>query len=151
MELRCIRKIRQTKATISEFLINGNRFCHILEDVDRGLDSQMPLKKLLALKQPHITAIPTGRYQVVLSYSPHFKKILPRVLGVPAYDGILQHAGNTDLHTDGCQILGDWDGDQDFIHNSRNVMEAYIEILERAEERGETVWLNVEREYTIAA
>ena len=41
------------------------------------------------------SAIPEGRYAVVISFSPKFKQWLPILLGVPKFEGIRIHAGNT--------------------------------------------------------
>ena len=48
------------------------------------------------------SAIPEGRYAVVISYSPKFKQWLPILLGVPNFSGIRIHAGNTAKDTEGC-------------------------------------------------
>ena len=41
------------------------------------------------------SAIPEGRYPIVITYSPKFKKWLPLLLGVPNCSGIRIHQGNT--------------------------------------------------------
>lgn len=52
------------------------------------------------------TSIPEGTYKVALTMSPKFKKILPRILNVPHFDGVLMHSGNTEEDTLGCIIVG---------------------------------------------
>ena len=47
------------------------------------------------------SAIPEGRYAVVISWSPKFKAWLPILLGVPNFSGIRIHAGNTLIRASG--------------------------------------------------
>ena len=53
------------------------------------------------------SAIPEGRYPVVVSWSPRFEQWLPLLLHVPRFEGIRIHAGNTCCDTAGCILLGE--------------------------------------------
>ena len=87
--------------------IDGKYVCDTLEDTDRGLTKSMPVSEIKEKKVYGRTAIPTGKYQIVWSYSNKFKKNLPLLLNVPGYEGIRIHSGNTDADTYGCILLGE--------------------------------------------
>lgn len=93
--------------TIGKLYIDSAYFCDTLEDKDRGIEDSMPIEKIMFLKKPHITAIPTGTYTVILNYSNRFKRIMPLVMNVKGFAGIRIHAGNTDEDTDGCILVGE--------------------------------------------
>lgn len=57
-------------------------------------------------KTPKKTAIPAGRYRVILSYSQRFKRVLPELIGVPQFMAIRIHGGNTTEDTEGCILVG---------------------------------------------
>lgn len=113
MEIEVNRKWKCSAYTIGTLSINGTRlsdgkhYCCTLEDVDRGLDSKMQLNKILFLKKPHVTAIPVGRYEVTLTYSPRFRKNMPLLNNVSGYSNIRLHPGNTVEDTDGCILVGE--------------------------------------------
>jgi hypothetical protein len=106
MELELTRSTKTNRSTIGELAIDGVFECFILEDKDRGLRQGMPVSELMALKIKKETAIPTGRYEIVVSFSDRFQKMLPLLLDVPAYEGIRIHPGNTDTNTEGCLLPG---------------------------------------------
>lgn len=117
MEIVLERRWKKPNYTIGVLSIDGKRFCETLEDTDRGLKDSMSVEQIKNLKKPHITAIPTGIYEVNLNtISPKFgsrsfykevcKGKVPRLLNVKGFDGILIHAGNKAEDTDGCILVG---------------------------------------------
>ena len=101
MRLELFRRRVINEATEGDLSMDGHAFCHTLEDVVRDLGPRGEGKVYGK------TAIPPGTYKVVLNESPRFKKILPRLLGVPGFDGILMHKGNGPEDTLGCILVGD--------------------------------------------
>ena len=106
MELVLERKWRTEQSTIGELSLGGKFVCYILEDYDRGLKASMSLKEIEKVKVKHETAIPLGRYEVTITVSQRFKRALPLLLGVPGYEGIRIHTGNTKADTSGCLLPG---------------------------------------------
>jgi uncharacterized protein DUF5675 len=72
------------------------RECFILEDRVRAA----------GVKVQNETAIPAGRYRVIVDWSNRFKKYAFHILNVPNFTGIRIHSGNTDKDTDGCLLVG---------------------------------------------
>lgn len=97
LELRRIA-LRDTY-TIGRLYVDGRYFCDTLEDKVRDLSREA--------KVPGRTAIPEGTYRVVVNISPKFRRMLPRLLDVPGFDGVLIHRGNTDADTAGCPLVGE--------------------------------------------
>lgn len=106
MELTLIRKYFNKDSTIGELFIDNKFYCHVLEDKDRLLTSSMTLDDIKQIKIKSQTAIPTGKYEVVVNYSPRFKQDMPLLLEVPGFEGIRIHVGNKNEDTDGCLLVG---------------------------------------------
>lgn len=87
MELTVERIYKGEDYTIGDLYVNNVWFSNTLEDKVRLLNSYED-------KVYGETAIPIGRYKVVLSYSNRFKRILPEVLNVEFFKGIRIHEGN---------------------------------------------------------
>ena len=49
--------------------------------------------------------IPNGTYEVRVTYSPRFKRMLPLVLNVPGRSGIRVHRGTRPEHSRGCILV----------------------------------------------
>lgn len=102
MTLRLIREPSVAGATLGSLYVDDVRFCDTLEDELR----ERPLQRVSAWKVPGQTAIPAGRYRVVLTRSPRFGMVLPLLEDVPGFTGIRIHAGNTHGDTEGCILVG---------------------------------------------
>ena len=99
MKLTLKRIAKRDSYTIGKLYLEGEYFCDTLEDRVRDLNRE---KKI-----PGETAIPAGRYDVIVNVSPRFKRELPRLLNVPHFDGILIHRGNTAKDSSGCILVGE--------------------------------------------
>ena len=142
MNLRLRRRYRGPLYTIGSFYINDVKVCDTLEDTDRGLSSAMPLAEIRAKKVPGKTAIPTGRYQVVITYSPRFKRDMPLLCGVPGYEGVRIHAGNTPDDTEGCILPGE-NKVKGQVINSRATFDRIMESLKFARDNGEQIYIEI--------
>ena len=134
MELELKRSVKTNKSTIGELTVNGVFECFILEDKDRGLRKDMPISELIVMKIKTRTAIPTGRYEIVVSFSDKFQKMLPLLLDVPAFAGIRIHPGNTDANTEGCLLPGKTKS-PDMIGSSRVAFTALFDKIKAALQR----------------
>jgi hypothetical protein len=123
MELKIIRKTFTENSTIGDLLINGKFFCFVLEDKDRGLEKGG--KKVYAK-----TAIPRGKYTVILSYSNRFKQFMPQITNVPFFEGIRIHSGNTANHSEGCPLVGKTKA-VDFVGNSKAAYRELFSVLSK--------------------
>ena len=100
------RIAKKSKYTIGKLYIDGEYFCDTIEDTDRGLTQTMIDAQIKSKKVYGQTAIPTGTYKVIISYSNKFKRQMPLLLNVPGFLGIRIHSGNTEKDTEGCLIVG---------------------------------------------
>lgn len=146
-----IKRIREGKdSTLGALSVNGMPNQFVLEDKDRGLDQSMSLDEILQRKVKGRTAIPVGRYKVVVSHSPRFGRMMPILLSVPGYSGIRIHSGNRHDHTDGCLLPGRTYAkvDQDFqVFSSRSATENLYDLINSALKQGEEVWITIQRNY----
>ena len=88
------------------------------------------------------SAIPEGRYAVVITWSPRLKQWLPLLLGVPMFSGIRIHAGNTARDTAGCILVGQ-NLKRGMVLNSRIWLKRLKDKIVEAKARGEGVWITV--------
>ncbi|HTT37887.1 MAG TPA: DUF5675 family protein [Burkholderiales bacterium] len=132
MEIQVARKEFTAKSTIGEMHLDGAFECYTLEDVVRPV------------KIKGITAIPAGSYEVVVSFSERFQRLLPLLLQVPNFDGVRIHPGNTDRDTEGCILVGRTK-ERDFIGASKVAFEALFEKIQAALQR-EKIFIHITEE-----
>ena len=101
MEVTLTRIAKRETYTIGRLAINGTYFCDTLEPTWRDIGVGRPGRKVMGR-----TAIPEGRYPLVVTFSPRFKRWLPLLLHVPQFSGIRIHSGNTADDTEGCILPG---------------------------------------------
>lgn len=142
MEILVKREYKKKDYTIGKMYINGEYFCDTLEDTDRGLTQIMTLSEIKEVKKYGCTAIPTGRYPIAYTYSARFKKHLPLLLNVPAFEGVRIHSGNTHKDTEGCILLGE-NKAVGKVLNSRKTMDEFLRILKPAIEACEDIWITI--------
>ena len=143
MELNVKRIARKDGYTIGRLFINNEYFCDTLEDTDRGLKDTMQVNEILAKKVKAQTAIPTGKYDVILTFSPRFKRVLPLLLNVPGYQYIRVHNGNRPDSTEGCLLVGE-NKIKGQIVNSRATLEKLMSVLLECEKKKEKVTIIIE-------
>ena len=147
-ELTLERTARREGYTIGRLYVDGERFCDTLEDEDRGLRKGMSAVELRRRTVKGATAIPTGRYAVTLGVvSPRFGGRaqyrfcggrLPRLLGVPGFEGVLIHIGNTPKDTEGCILVGENRVKGQVVNSTATFRRLY----ERLKGKGE-IWMTV--------
>lgn len=134
MELKLNRIFLSSSATIGELWANNTHLCDTLEDRVRPEGEKIYGK----------TAIPEGTYEMVLSYSPRFKKILPEILNIPNFTGIRIHCGNSSADSSGCVLVGTWDGEkEDWVGNSRIAFNELMSLLQKAADNKEKITITI--------
>lgn len=118
--------------------IDGKQVCWTLEDTVR----EQPGKQVKFWKIPGETAIPVGTYPVILTMSNRFKKVLPLLVGVPGFEGVRIHSGNTVHDTEGCILVG-LTKIGPTVGNSRAAMDMLMPLLRAADARGEDITIEI--------
>ena len=138
MSMKLIRGKGNAKNIEGKLFIDNVFECYTLEDTDRKLESG-------GVKIQNKTAIPRGKYDITWSHSNHFKKWMPELLNVPQFKGVRIHAGNSDIDTEGCIIVGavnDVEGD-DWVSASKVAVSRLYPKIESAVKAGKKVILEI--------
>jgi len=107
MEIRLIRDIFTDTETLGKLFIDDVFFCYTLEDRLRHLKDSDSLDYINNIKVKGATAIPTGKYRVILSISNRFGRLMPEVLNVKGFAGIRIHGGNDHTNSEGCILVAE--------------------------------------------
>ena len=114
-------------------------FCDTLEPTWRDYEHG-------AYKVKGRSAIPEGRYAVVISWSPKFEAWLPILLGGPEFNrkwqGIRIHAGNCSEDTEGCILVGK-NREVGKVLDSRIWVHRLKQKIVEAKDKGEAVWITI--------
>lgn len=127
--------------TEGELYVNGVYFCKTLEDTNRDLNKNGQFdnneKKVYGE-----TCIPYGKYKVILSYSPKFKRELPEILEVPDFQGIRIHRGNKISDTLGCVLCGE-KIKNGYLSNSTPYEIKLVELFKQSKLRNEESFIEI--------
>lgn len=134
MKLRVERLWKKPAYTVGRLFVDGKFFCNTLEDTVRDLSNE---KKVYGK-----TAIPYGEYKVVYNWSPKFGRNLPRLLNVPAFEGILIHPGNTADDSAGCILVGR-NTEVGRLTESRYTSDKLNVLIEDAQRGGENITIEI--------
>ena len=134
MKIEVNRIFKGLNYTIGELSVNNNYVCDTLEDRVRPEGEKVYGE----------TAIPAGTYTVVLSYSNRFKKVMPEIQNVPNFTGVRIHCGNSSKDTEGCLLVGKWDGKtENWISDSKNSYNKLYPLLEEAFNKKENITITI--------
>ena len=80
--------------TVGKLYVDDVFECFTLEDIIRDV------------KIKGETAIPYGKYKIIINQSVRFKRALPLLLNVLNFEGVRIHTGNKTADTEGCILVG---------------------------------------------
>jgi hypothetical protein len=153
MELLIQREPTEHGTTYGKMQVNGSYQCETLEDPIRELpkaEGESAGAWVARWKVKGDTAIPAGRYRVVIDFSRRFHRLMPHVLDVAGFDGIRLHALNTAAETEGCPGVGrerinfgTKDKPIPGIGFSGPAFGDLFELLRRAFFVGEEIWITI--------
>lgn len=142
MELILDRKWCKDTYSIGRLYIDGQFFSNTLEDKDRGLTQSMSEADVKKIKVYGETAIPKGKYTIVINYSNKFKRMMPQIMNVKGFSGIRIHEGNTAKDSLGCILVGD-NNAVGRISNSKATYTKLYSKLKAAFDKGEKITLTI--------
>lgn len=153
MKLTLYRRWCKPTYSIGNIHVDGKFECNSCEDADRGLRKEDTLEKIRSVKVPGETAIPLGIYEVRMDIvSPKYSHVawykslcggkMPRIMGVPGFEGILIHPGNSALDSLGCVLVGK-NTVKGGLTQSREVFKVLYKKMKAAYDRGERITLEI--------
>jgi len=119
-------------ATIGILFVDGDFNCFTLEDTVRAD----------GVKVYGQTAIPSGKYRIIVNVSNRFKRPLPLLLNVPNFEGIRIHPGNRATDTEGCILPGASAARtrDEFVGHSRD---AFNDLFEKLDTAPDEIWIEI--------
>jgi hypothetical protein len=121
MHIDVKRRWFSVRSTIGEMFIDGVKKYYTLEPITTTSDVKP-------------RSIPCGTYDLTIRHSPRFEREMPHIENVHGFEGILIHWGNFPEDTEGCTLIGGYEGPQpDFIGGSKHAFGEFFELLKKAE------------------
>ena len=126
--LTLTRTSRQEGYTTGVLHEGGTILCYTLEPPWRDLAHE---KKVMGK-----TAIPEGTYRVRMAPSRKFHRMMPYLMEVPNFTGVMIHPGNSVEDTEGCILVGERDKLNTLMYSRRTFERLYNTLFEQANEKG---------------
>lgn len=129
-------------ATPGQLEVDSRPFCYTLEDPIREVTG-IPVAQWKIVGN---TAIPAGRYRVVMDMSQRFGRNMLHVLDVPGFSGIRFHNGISAHNTEGCILVNyrrDPLDEERLVDYDRSAMLDLEARVSLALFNGEDVWLDI--------
>ena len=131
----------------------GHVLCDTLEPPSHGCTSSTAPKTIRDINRLGRSAIPKGVYRLVLAYSPRFSPrpfykacgggLIPRLLNVSGFDGVLIHCGNTVVDTCGCILVGRRADSSTLVLSQKTYSRLMRQYWQPATRRGEPMYLEI--------
>lgn len=141
MELLLERKWCKQDYAVGRLYVNGKFYCNTLEDTVRDINKNGTFD-CGEFKISGHTAIPYGTYEVIVNYSPKFRRELPRLLNVKHFEGILIHRGNTNKDSSGCILVGENTKKGTVLNSTKYELEL-TKLIKAANNRNEKVIIKI--------
>lgn len=122
-------------STIGRLYLDDEFICWTLEDKTRDICTDATLEEIAEVKIPKHTAIPYGTYEIRMTYSNRFKRIMPILIDVPGFEGIRIHSANRASQLEGCIAPG-LVNEGEAVLNSRIATANVYRIINEQLERG---------------
>lgn len=145
INLYLYRKYQIEEGSVGELHTDEIKYCVTLEDLPRAYFDKVPGK----------TRIPQGRYpirlrQVLSGLTKRYRQRYTwftwhlEICDVPFFENVYLHIGNKPEDTDGCVLVGERVlSNRAFITNSTDTYRELYEVLRKALENGEEVWIDI--------
>ena len=131
------REVLDDRWTLGSLYLGDLFECFTIEDrVREDPDPATPHNEAKVYGE---TAIPAGRYRMVLSRSPRLGIVTPELLEVPGFLGIRIHVANRAEEILGCVGVGKGRA-EGFISHSRAAFEALMQKLTPRSKAGDRMW-----------
>lgn len=127
---------------MGKLFIDGEYFCDTIEDKVRDFNMDGDLMDEGETKVFGETAIPYGRYEIILNMSKKFTRILPILKDVKHFTGVRIHRGNYARDSHGCILPGN-DTGLGSVANSTTYEMKLVEKMFAAVVAGQRIFIEV--------
>jgi hypothetical protein len=139
MEILLERIHLNEECTEGKLFIDGTFFCYTIEDKVRAKPGEWKTEVKVYGK----TAIPYGKYPVLVTWSNRFKRQLTGVFNVQDFEGIRLHNGVNETSSAGCIIVSKkQDPKGKRLINDKTAMNELCDLVAVAQKK-EKVWLKI--------